>query len=155
MLESFTSNPARNNALSASVQVDRSNLPNRAAEPSSRIRLKGPEVLRYFKYFTIPALLRPDDEGNTFLRNDGINLPVDTWTFTSNLIHPNRSPQRGQNACAVKTEVYISKLHNKILVFKPWHCVDWQLSEQLASPSSGKSLTTYTPADTMTYPIRL
>jgi hypothetical protein len=78
MLESFTSNPARNNALSAYVQVDRSNLPNRAEEPSSRIRLKGPKVLGYFKYFTVPALLGPDDEGNTFLRNDGIHLPVDT-----------------------------------------------------------------------------
>jgi hypothetical protein len=157
MLGSITSNPAQNNALSASVQVDRSNLPNRAAEPSSQIRLNGPKVLEYFKYFTVSALLGPDDEENTcmFLRNDRIHLPVDTWTFTSNLIHPNRSLQRGQDACAVKIGVYITKLHNKILVFKLWHCVDWQLSEQLASPSSGKSLTTYTPADTLTYPIRL
>jgi len=151
----ITSNPARNNALSASVQVERSNLRNRAAEPSSGIRLKGPDVLWYFRYFTAPALLGPDDEGNTFLRNDGIHLPVDIWIFTSNLIHPNRSLQRGHHACAVKIGVYISKLCIKILVFKLWHCVDWQLSEQLASPSSGESLTTYTPSDTLTYPIRL
>jgi len=72
----ITSNPARN-ALSASVQVERSNPWNRAAEPSSGIKLKGPEVLGYFKYFTVLALLGPDDEGNTFLRNDGIHLPVD------------------------------------------------------------------------------
>lgn len=151
----ITSNPARNNALSASVQVDRSNLPNRAAEASSGIRLKGPEVLGYFKYFTVPALLGPVDEGNTFLRKDGIHLPVDIWIFTSNLIHLNRSLQRGQHACAVKIEVYISKLRIKILVFRLWHCVDWQLSEQLAFPSSEESLTTYTPDDTLTYPIRL
>jgi len=39
--------------------------------------MKGPEVLGYFKYFTVPALLGPDDEENMFLRNDGIHLPVD------------------------------------------------------------------------------
>ena len=73
----ITSNPAWNNALSASVQVERSNLSNRVSESSSGIRMKGPEVLGYFKYFTVPALLGPDDEENMFLRNDGIHLPVD------------------------------------------------------------------------------
>jgi hypothetical protein len=106
----ITSNPARNNALSASVQVEKSNLSNRAAERSSCISLKEPEVLGYYKYFTVPALLCTDDEGNTFLRNDGIHLPVDICIFTSNLIHPNRSPQRGQHAYAVKIGVYINKL---------------------------------------------
>lgn len=133
----------------------RSNLPNRASQPSSGIGLKGPEVLGYFKYFTVPALQGPDDEGNMFLRKDGTYLPVDIWIFTSNPIHPNRSLQWGQHACAVKIGVYISKLRIKILVFKLWHCVDWQLSEQLASPSSRESLTTYTPDDTLTYPIKL
>jgi hypothetical protein len=127
-----------------------SNLPNRAAEPSSGIKLKGPDVLGYFKYFTLPALLGPEDEGNSFLRNDSNHLPVDISVFAANLIHQNRSLQRGQQACAIKIGVYISKLRIKILVFKLWHCVDWQLSEQLASPSSGESLTTHTPADTLT-----